>query len=187
MFPDRLRVSSFSGKVPTLCLDSGIVSPLRLRWIKGGVLRCNLPPSFRQNDRGLLRDNAVTRGWNGHRIRVSTQSELWRKNSPADPAGIQTRNLSITALLPTSYSSNCCEHHHHLSASKVKVVKGHGQLPETKREQRNELRKLVQPNRHRRLRINVPTTELLKCYVGIAGTGAAFSRKTGIKRETVRG
>ena len=33
---------------------------------------------FWQNVRGLLRATAVTRGWNGHRIRVSTQSELWR-------------------------------------------------------------------------------------------------------------
>ena len=32
-----------------------------------------------QNDRGLLRATAVTRGWNGHRIRVSTQSYLWRR------------------------------------------------------------------------------------------------------------
>ena len=31
--------------VPTLCLDSGLVSPLRLRWVKGVcVFRCNLPP-----------------------------------------------------------------------------------------------------------------------------------------------
>ena len=29
---------------------------------------------FRQNDRGLLRATAVTRGWNGHRIGVSTES-----------------------------------------------------------------------------------------------------------------
>ena len=32
-----------------------------------------------QNDRGLLRATVVTRGWNGHRKRVSTQSWLWRK------------------------------------------------------------------------------------------------------------
>ena len=57
---------------------------------------------FWQNDRGLLRATAVTRGWNGHPIRVSTQSWLWRRNFPAAPAGIRTRNLSITSpvLLP---------------------------------------------------------------------------------------
>ena len=52
---------------------------------------------FLQNDRGLLRATAVTRGWNGHRIRVRTQSQLWRKKNPAAPAGIRTRNLSITS------------------------------------------------------------------------------------------
>ena len=35
---------------------------------------------FWQNDRGLLRATAVTREWNGHRIRVSTQRCLWRRN-----------------------------------------------------------------------------------------------------------
>ena len=35
-------------------------------------LTCHL--HFWQNDRGLLRATAVTRRWNGHRIRVSTQS-----------------------------------------------------------------------------------------------------------------
>ena len=34
-------------KVPTLCLDSGIVSPSRLRWVKGvRVFRCNLSPAL---------------------------------------------------------------------------------------------------------------------------------------------
>ena len=34
---------------------------------------------FWQKDRGLLCTTAVTRGWNGHRIRVSTQSWLMRR------------------------------------------------------------------------------------------------------------
>ena len=34
---------------------------------------------FWQNDRGLLCATAVTGGWNRHRIRVSTQSQLWRR------------------------------------------------------------------------------------------------------------
>ena len=39
VFCDELHVSSFP--------DSGIVSPLRLRWVKGVcVLRCNLPPAL---------------------------------------------------------------------------------------------------------------------------------------------
>ena len=60
---------------------------------------------FWQNDQSLLRATAVTRGWNGHRIRVSTQSWLWRRKFSRASAGIRTRNLSVTspALLPTSY------------------------------------------------------------------------------------
>ena len=53
---------------------------------------------FWQNDRGLLRATAVTRGWKGHRIRISTEEK-----SPAAPAGIRSRILSITspAFLPS--------------------------------------------------------------------------------------
>ena len=65
-FPDS---ASVSGLVPTLCLNTGIVSPLRLRWVKSVcVFRCNLPPALWHNDRGLLRATVVTRGeertWN---------------------------------------------------------------------------------------------------------------------------
>ena len=38
--------------------------------------------------------------WNEHQIRVSTESELWRRkeeNSAATPAGNRSRNLSITS------------------------------------------------------------------------------------------
>ena len=36
-----------SGYVPTLCLDSGIISPIRLHWVKGvRVFRCDLPPAL---------------------------------------------------------------------------------------------------------------------------------------------
>ena len=43
MIPDKV----FSRKVPTLCLDSGIVSPLRLCWVKSVcVFRCNQPPAL---------------------------------------------------------------------------------------------------------------------------------------------
>ena len=45
--PEELRVGSFSpDRFPTLCLDS-IVSPFRLRWVKGVCMfRCNLPPTL---------------------------------------------------------------------------------------------------------------------------------------------
>ena len=58
-----------------------MVRPLRLLWVKDVcVIRFNLPPALWQNDRGLLRATVITRGGggNGHRIRVSTQSWLWR-------------------------------------------------------------------------------------------------------------
>ena len=59
----RVACELVSWEVPTLCLDSGIVSSLRLRWVKGVCgFRCNLPPALIQNDRGLLRATAVTRG-----------------------------------------------------------------------------------------------------------------------------
>ena len=46
VFPDECRMSSFPDKIPTLCLDSGIVSPLRLHWVKGVCMfRYNLPPA----------------------------------------------------------------------------------------------------------------------------------------------
>ena len=45
--PGQVACELVSGWVPTLCLDSGTVSPLRLRWVKGvGVFRCNLPPAL---------------------------------------------------------------------------------------------------------------------------------------------
>ena len=43
------------------------------------MFRCNLPPALWQNNWSLLCATAVTRGWNGHRIGVSTQSLLWRR------------------------------------------------------------------------------------------------------------
>ena len=47
VFPDELQLNSFPDRFPTLCLGSGKVSKLRLRWVKGmGVFRCNLPPTL---------------------------------------------------------------------------------------------------------------------------------------------
>ena len=53
---------------------------------------------FWQNDRGLLRATAVILECNGHRIRVCTHTlNPGEENSPATPARVQTRNLSITS------------------------------------------------------------------------------------------
>ena len=63
---------------------------------QGCSVTCHL--HFWQNDQGLLRATAVTQGWNELRIRISTQSCLWReKTNPAPPAGIRTLNLSTTS------------------------------------------------------------------------------------------
>ena len=63
------------------------------------VVTCHL--HFWQNDRDLLRATVVTPGWNGYRNKSQhRKSTLEKKNSPAAPAGIPTRDLSITELSP---------------------------------------------------------------------------------------
>ena len=75
MFPDTMRVSSLSDTLPHYAwtaaksAHSDIVGS-RVYVCLG--VTCHL--HFCQNDRGLLCATAVTRGWNGHRIRISTQS-----------------------------------------------------------------------------------------------------------------
>ena len=46
-------------------------------------------PHFWQNDRGLLRATAVTRGWNGYWNESTQKVGPGEENSPAAPAGIQ--------------------------------------------------------------------------------------------------
>ena len=83
--------------------------PLRLRWVKGVcVFRCNLPSAhFWHNDRSLLRATAETRGWNGHRIRVSkTKLTLDKKILPQllpgfDLATFRSRVRRFTNKLST--------------------------------------------------------------------------------------
>ena len=52
---------------------------------------------FWQNYRGLLRATAVTQGWNGYRNESAQKADPGEENSPAAPAGIRTRDLSITS------------------------------------------------------------------------------------------
>ena len=52
---------------------------------------------FWQNGRGHLRATAVTRGGTDTEIRVNTENYLGEENTPAAPAGIRTRDLSITS------------------------------------------------------------------------------------------
>ena len=59
------------------------------------AVTCHL--HLRQNDQYLLRATAVTRGCNGYRTKSQhRKSTLEKQNSPAAPAGIRTRDLSIT-------------------------------------------------------------------------------------------
>ena len=60
------------------------------------VFSCHL--HFWQNDRDLLRATAVTRGWNGYWNESAQKVDPGEENSPAAPAGIRTRDLSITSL-----------------------------------------------------------------------------------------
>ena len=99
MFPDEWHVSSFPEEVPSLCLDGGIVSPRRLRWVKGVcVFRCNLPPALLTEWPGSFTchcgNTGVERTPNKNQ---HTKLTMQKKNSPAAPAGIRTRNLSITS------------------------------------------------------------------------------------------
>ena len=59
---------------------------------------------FWQNDRGLLHATAVTRGVEWTPTKLALEVNSGEENSPATPAAIRTRNLSITSLTlsPTS-------------------------------------------------------------------------------------
>ena len=106
MFPDELRVSSFPDRfhhyvwTAAWSAHSDFVSS-RVYACLG--LFCHL--HFWQNDRGLLRATAVTRGWSGHRINVSTQSYVWRRKF----SSFSCRDSSSqpfdheSGALPTSY------------------------------------------------------------------------------------
>ena len=101
------HVWAVSGQVPTLSLDSSIVSPLRLHWVKGAcVFRCNLPPPLLVEWSGSFTCHCGNMGVEQTpNMSQHTKITLKKKNSPTAPARIWTHNLSITspALLPTSY------------------------------------------------------------------------------------
>ena len=58
------------------------------------AVTCHL--HFWQNDRDLLRATAVTRGWIP-KLESAQKVDPGEENSPAVPAGIRTRDLSITS------------------------------------------------------------------------------------------
>ena len=65
------------------------------------AVTCHL--HFWQNDRDFLRATVVTRGWNGYRNKSQHRKSTLEKKIlepatfPAVPAGIRTRDLSITS------------------------------------------------------------------------------------------
>ena len=61
----------------------------------GLAVTCHL--HFWQNDRDLLRATAVTRGWNGYQKSQHKKVDPGEENSPAAPAEIRTRDLSVTS------------------------------------------------------------------------------------------
>ena len=94
--PWRVACEFVSWEVSTQRLDSSIVSPLRLRWVKSVcVLRCNPPSAILAEWPGSFTchyDNTgVERTPNKSAHKVNTGEE----NSPAAAAGIWTRNHSI--------------------------------------------------------------------------------------------
>ena len=71
-----------------------------MRYMRVLAVTCHLH-QFWQNDWDLLRATAVTRGWNGYRKKESAQKvDPGEENSPAAPAEIRTRDLSVTSPAP---------------------------------------------------------------------------------------
>ena len=81
VFHDKLHVSSFPDMSPHYAWTTALSAHsdfIRSRVYACLGVTCHL--HFWQNDWGLLHATAVTWGWNGHRIRVSTQSKLSRRS-----------------------------------------------------------------------------------------------------------
>ena len=95
MFPDKLGVSLFPDRFPHYAWTAAgldVVRPLQLHWAKVYAcvgVTCHL--HILQNDWGLSHATAVTQGWKGHRIRVSTGSLLWRRRVNSEVVGESTK------------------------------------------------------------------------------------------------
>ena len=80
VFPDKLRVSLFPDWFPRYAWTAA--KSARYDLVGSRVYAClsvTCHLRFWQNDRGLLRATDVARGWNGHQIKDSSQSSLWRR------------------------------------------------------------------------------------------------------------
>ena len=79
-FSDKLCESSFPDRIPHSAWTVPQSAHSHFNGSRVYVhlgITCHL--QFWQNDRGLLHATAVRQGWNGHWIRVSTQSWPWRR------------------------------------------------------------------------------------------------------------
>ena len=99
-FMIALSCPFISCKVTTLCLDSSIVSPLWLHWVKGVCMfRCNLPPALLAEWLGSLTCHCGNTGVERTQNKESTYKVDSEENkSPTAPARIQTCNLLIVSL-----------------------------------------------------------------------------------------
>ena len=105
-------------QVPTLSLDSGRVSPLRLCWVKGvSVFRCNLPPALLAKWPGSFTCHCgYTEVGRDTEQKSAHKVDSGEGNSPA---GVRTRNLSITspALYQQAIPTRCSRIWYHNMAS----------------------------------------------------------------------
>ena len=119
VFPDELLVSSFLHGFPHYAWIAAAHSDFVVSRVYACVgVTCHL--QFWEIDRGILRATAVTRGWNGHRIKVSTQSWPWWRtlschfcpDSNSEPtdheSGAVTNKLS--RLITSSPNHFCISH-----------------------------------------------------------------------------
>ena len=72
LFPDKLRVNLFLDRFPHYVWTA--FSQPTLIWLGHVCLGVSCLLRFWQNDQGLLHATAVTRGCNGHKVKVSTES-----------------------------------------------------------------------------------------------------------------
>ena len=75
VFPDELRVSSFPDRFPHYAWTTA--QSVHNHFVRSKLYAClgvTCHLHFWQDNWGLLRATAITRGWNGHRMRISIQS-----------------------------------------------------------------------------------------------------------------
>ena len=111
VFPDELRVSLFPDRFPRYAyIAAWSAHP---DFVGSRVYACLgvlCHRHFWQNDRGLLRATAVTRWWNGHRIKSTHKVNSGEENSPRrscrDSNSQSFGSLARRSYQPTRYPSS---------------------------------------------------------------------------------